>query len=80
MSARPGPAAEREFIQPIFHSVISYNKVRALRLEVYSVAQADIDIADEKMLPRAVELYNAIFRPKREIDFFKRRFLGAITR
>ena len=40
------------------------------------MAQADIDIADEKMLPRAVELYNAIFRPKREIDFFKRRFLG----
>jgi len=40
------------------------------------VAQADIIIADEKLLPQAVELYNSIFRPKREVDFFKRRFLG----
>ena len=40
------------------------------------MAQADIIIADEKLLPQAVELYNAIFRPKREIDFFKRRFMG----
>ena len=23
-----------------------------------------------------MELYNAIFRPKREVDFFKRRFMG----
>jgi GNAT superfamily N-acetyltransferase len=44
--------------------------------EKVSVAQADIIIADEKMLPRAVELYNNIFRPKREADFFKRRFMG----
>jgi GNAT superfamily N-acetyltransferase len=49
------------------HVILRYNK---------SVAQADIDIADEKMLPRAVELYNSIFRPKREVDFFKRRFMG----
>jgi GNAT superfamily N-acetyltransferase len=40
------------------------------------VAQADIIIADEKLLPQAVELYNSIFRPRREVDFFKRRFLG----
>ena len=40
------------------------------------MAQADIIIADEKLLPQAVELYNSIFRPKREVDFFKRRFLG----
>lgn len=40
------------------------------------MAQADIIIADEKLLPQAVELYNSMFRPKREIDFFKRRFLG----
>jgi GNAT superfamily N-acetyltransferase len=40
------------------------------------VAQADIIIADEKLLPQAVELYNLMFRPKREVDFFKRRFLG----
>ena len=40
------------------------------------MAQADIIIADEKLLPQAVEVYNSIFRPKREVDFFKRRFLG----
>ncbi len=40
------------------------------------MAQADIDIADEKMLPQAVDLHNAVFRPKREVDFFKRRFMG----
>ena len=40
------------------------------------MAQADIIIADDKLLPQAVELYNAIFRPKREADFFKRRFMG----
>ena len=40
------------------------------------MAQADIIIADDKLLPQAVELYNSIFRPKREIDFFKRRFTG----
>jgi len=40
------------------------------------VAQADILIADERLLPQAVDLYNSIFRPKREIDFFKRRFTG----
>src|ERR1700722_19296977 len=40
-----------------------------------TVAQADIIIADERLLPKAVELYNACFRPKREVDFFKRRFM-----
>jgi GNAT superfamily N-acetyltransferase len=40
------------------------------------VAQADIIIADEKLLPQAVELYNQIFRPKHDLDYFKRRFLG----
>ena len=40
------------------------------------MAQADIIIADEKLLPKAVELYNSMFRPKREVDFFKRRFMG----
>jgi GNAT superfamily N-acetyltransferase len=40
------------------------------------VANADIIIADEKLLPQAVELHNSIFRPKREIDYFKRRFMG----
>ena len=40
------------------------------------MANADIIIADEKLLPQAVELYNQIFRPRREVDFFKRRFMG----
>jgi GNAT superfamily N-acetyltransferase len=44
--------------------------------EVVFVAQADIIIADEKLLPKAVEIYNNIFRPKREVDYFKRRFMG----
>jgi GNAT superfamily N-acetyltransferase len=41
-----------------------------------NVAQADILIADERLLPQAVEIYNSVFRPKRELDFFKRRFTG----
>lgn len=40
------------------------------------MAQADIIIADEKLLPHAVELYNQIFRPRRDVDYFKRRFTG----
>ena len=40
------------------------------------MAQADIIIVDDKLLPQAVELHNQIFRPKREVDFFKRRFMG----
>lgn len=40
------------------------------------MAQADIIIADDKLLPQAVELYNQCFRPKRDVDFLKRRFMG----
>ena len=40
------------------------------------MAQADIIIADDRLLPSAVELYNAMFRPRRQADFFKRRFTG----
>jgi GNAT superfamily N-acetyltransferase len=40
------------------------------------VANADIIIADDKLLPQALELYNGMFRPRREVDFFKRRFMG----
>ena len=40
------------------------------------MAQAEIIIVDDRLLPKAVELYNACFRPKREVDFFKRRFMG----
>jgi GNAT superfamily N-acetyltransferase len=40
------------------------------------VGQAEILIADDRLLPDAVEVYNQTFRPKRESDYFKRRFLG----
>ena len=40
------------------------------------MAQADIIIADDQLLSAAVDLYNTMFRPRREVDFFKRRFLG----
>lgn len=40
------------------------------------MAQADIIIADDNLLPQAVELYNQCFRPKREVDYLKRRFMG----
>ena len=40
------------------------------------MARTDIIIADEQLLPQAVELYNHIFRPQRQVDYFKRRFLG----
>ncbi len=37
---------------------------------------ADIIIADEKQLPQAVDLYNVIFRPRRDVAYFQRRFTG----
>ena len=40
------------------------------------MAQADIIIADDKLLGQAIELYNQCFRPRHEVDFFKRRFMG----
>ena len=40
------------------------------------MANADIIIADDRMLSAAVDLYNTMFRPRREVDFFKRRFTG----
>ncbi len=40
------------------------------------MANAEILVADEQLLPMAVDLYNGMFRPRREVDYFKRRFLG----
>ena len=40
------------------------------------MAQAEIIIADDRLLSAAVDLYNTMFRPRREVDFFKRRFTG----
>jgi GNAT superfamily N-acetyltransferase len=40
------------------------------------VANAEIIVADESLLPKAVEIYNLCFRPKLDLDYFKRRFLG----
>ena len=40
------------------------------------MANAEIIIADDALLPKAVEIYNQCFRPKMDLDYFKRRFLG----
>ena len=40
------------------------------------MAQAEIIIADDALLPEAAEVYNRVFRPKQDVDFFKRRLLG----
>lgn len=38
--------------------------------------KTDIIIADEHSLNEAVELYNSMFRPRYQADYFKRRFQG----
>ena len=40
------------------------------------MAQAEIIIADEALLPEAIDVYNEVFRPKQDLNFFKRRLLG----
>lgn len=40
------------------------------------MAQAEIIIVDDALFPEAVEVYNAIFRPKQDADYFKRHLLG----
>ena len=40
------------------------------------MAQAEIIIADEALLPEAIDVYNEVFRPKQDLPFFKRRLLG----
>lgn len=40
------------------------------------MANTDIIIADERLLHEAVALYNSMFRPKYDIAYFHRRFLG----
>lgn len=40
------------------------------------MAQAEIIIADEPLLPEAVSVYNEVFRPKQDIAYFKRCLLG----
>jgi GNAT superfamily N-acetyltransferase len=37
---------------------------------------AVVDIVGQSELPLIVELYNQIFRPQRDIDSFRRRYLG----
>src|SRR5690606_41172852 len=48
----------------------------SIGLEGSDVGPADIIIADEKQLPQAVDLYNVIFRPRRDVAYFQRRFTG----
>jgi GNAT superfamily N-acetyltransferase len=40
------------------------------------MAQADISIVTEQQLPTIVELYNNVFRPAENEDYFRRRFQG----
>src|SRR5438105_2479450 len=40
------------------------------------MADAVIDIVGQDELPLIVELYNQIFRPARDEEFFRRRYLG----
>ncbi len=40
------------------------------------MAQADISIITEQQLPAIVELYNHVFRPPENMDYFRRRFQG----
>lgn len=40
------------------------------------MADAVIDILAQEELPQVVELYNQIFRPARNLESFRRRFLG----
>jgi GNAT superfamily N-acetyltransferase len=40
------------------------------------MADAVIDIVGPEDLPEVVRLYNQIFRPGRDLEFFRRRFLG----
>lgn len=40
------------------------------------MAERKIDVLGVGELPMIAELYNQIYKPRREVDFFKRRFLG----
>ena len=40
------------------------------------MAQAEIIIADDALLPEAVEVHNRVFRPRQDVAYFKRRLLG----
>ena len=40
------------------------------------MAQADISVVAESQLPMIVELYNQVFRPPENEDYFRRRFQG----
>ena len=40
------------------------------------MATAKIDIVGPTELPTIVEIYNQVYRPTRDLEFFRRRFLG----
>ena len=40
------------------------------------MAQAEIIIADDALFPEVVEVHNSVFRPKQDVDHFKRHLLG----
>lgn len=49
---------------------------RKMVTEDTALAQAEIIIADDALLPEAVDVYNEVFRPKQDIAYFKRFLLG----
>jgi GNAT superfamily N-acetyltransferase len=44
--------------------------------EVRRMATVKIDVVTQNELPVIVGLYNRVYRPQRDVAFFKRRFLG----
>lgn len=40
------------------------------------MAQADISVVTEQQLPLVVEMYNQVFRPPEDEEYFRRRFQG----
>lgn len=40
------------------------------------MANAKIDVVGQNELPIVVELYNQMFRPQKDVAFFRRRYLG----
>jgi GNAT superfamily N-acetyltransferase len=42
----------------------------------HDMAQAEIIVAGDGLLHEIADIHNAVFRPRRGVDFFKRRFLG----
>ena len=40
------------------------------------MANAKVDVVGQDDMPVVIELYNRIYRPTHDVQFFRRRFLG----